>query len=52
LIAEYSSYENYEIEGFTLLRNDQKQYSDQLTRPPHGLAVYVRKDAVLEYVNF
>ena len=44
--------ENYEIEGFTLLRNDQKQYSDQLTRPPHGLAVYVRKDAVLEYVNF
>lgn len=44
--------ENYEIEGFTLLRNDQKQCSDQLTRPPHGLAVYVRKDAVLEYVNF
>jgi archaellum biogenesis ATPase FlaH len=30
----------------------KKQYSDQLTRPPHGLAVYARKDAVLEYVNF
>ena len=34
---------NYTIPGFQLIRNDQVQQKDT-TRPPHGLAIYIKDD--------
>ena len=42
--VQRDSSSNYSMTGFKLLRNDQQQQT-QTTRPPHGLAIYV-KDTV------
>lgn len=44
--------ENYSLPGFQLcVRNDQKQ-TNMHTRPPHGLALYIKNDCICESSYF
>ncbi len=48
-LAQRDSNSDFSIDGYQLIRNDQKQTKQ--TRPPHGLAMYVRDDVTIFYCH-